>query len=84
MSAFELERLDAVTGNDGRQLLIADAQPHLRQEAVDSNFVHDSAQLIAPLRATSTPGEGAERLLARGSLPCDARSRSTSASGTRW
>jgi hypothetical protein len=47
MAAFQFEGLDAVARDDGGQLLVPDAEPHLRQEAVNANFVHDSTQLIA-------------------------------------
>ena len=62
--------------------LTADTQPHLREQAVDPDFLDDSAQLIASAQRDDTRGCRARACaLVRG--PLTASSRSISASATR-
>ena len=45
------ERADRVRGDHRREGLIADAQPHLSEEAVDPHFVHESVKAVARTEA---------------------------------
>jgi hypothetical protein len=51
VAAAQLERANGVSGDEGGQELIADAQSHLRQEAIDSHFVDVAAQAVARAEA---------------------------------
>lgn len=46
LAALELQLVHGVPGDDGRQPLVTDPEPHLRQQAVHADLLHDALELI--------------------------------------
>ena len=47
VAAAQLQLLDGVAGDHGREPLVADAQAHLPEQAVAPDFLHEPAQPVA-------------------------------------